>query len=112
MSVDYERFLQSKAIIKQPTGKQVDKSLIHPIAFPFQRDAISWAVSKGKAALFLDTGLGKTICQLERKFLGIELKPEYFNVAKHNLENAQSLNGQDLFAWAKQQQETEVIEEA
>jgi superfamily II DNA or RNA helicase len=33
--------------------------------FDFQRTATEFAIRKGRAALFLDTGLGKTICQLE-----------------------------------------------
>jgi DNA modification methylase len=35
-----------------------------------------------------------------RRFLGIELKPEYWKVACHNLNNAEQLNGQTLFDWA------------
>jgi superfamily II DNA or RNA helicase len=34
-------------------------------AFPHQRDLILWALRKGRAALFADTGLGKTLMQLE-----------------------------------------------
>jgi len=33
--------------------------------FDFQRDVTFWAIKKGKAAVFLDTGLGKTFIQLE-----------------------------------------------
>jgi DNA modification methylase len=33
--------------------------------FDFQRDVVMWALRKGRAALFLDTGMGKTFCQLE-----------------------------------------------
>jgi hypothetical protein len=32
--------------------------------FPFQRDLVTWAVRKGRAALFADCGLGKTPMQL------------------------------------------------
>lgn len=38
-----------------------------------------------------------------RKFIGIELKPEYYNVACQNLANAETLAGGDLFNWASQQ---------
>ena len=38
---------------------------IHPALFPFQRDLVAWAVRKGRAALFADTGLGKTRMQVE-----------------------------------------------
>jgi len=33
--------------------------------FDFQRDVTFWAIKKGRAAVFLDTGLGKTFIQLE-----------------------------------------------
>jgi superfamily II DNA or RNA helicase len=36
-----------------------------PVLFDFQRDVVAWALKQGRAALFLDTGLGKTVCQLE-----------------------------------------------
>jgi superfamily II DNA or RNA helicase len=32
---------------------------------PFQRDLERWAVAKGRAAIWADTGLGKTLMQLE-----------------------------------------------
>lgn len=34
-------------------------------AFPHQRDLVEWALRKGRCALFADTGLGKTIMQME-----------------------------------------------
>lgn len=33
--------------------------------FPFQRDLTTWAVRKGRCAIFADTGLGKTFMQVE-----------------------------------------------
>ena len=46
-------------------GPEVAASDLHPILFPFQRDLTRWAIRKGRAALFADTGLGKTFMQLE-----------------------------------------------
>ncbi len=63
--MQYQEFLSSK-IIKQPTsGITVDKKDIHPMLFDFQKDVTVWAVKRGRAAIFLDTGLGKTFIQLE-----------------------------------------------
>jgi hypothetical protein len=62
---DYQAFLDSKAIIVRPTGRDVDPSAIHPSLFPFQRDLTRWSLRKGRAALFCDTGTGKTREQLE-----------------------------------------------
>lgn len=62
---NYDDFLKNKAIIRQPTGKQISAADVHPILFPFQRDSVVWAVHKGTCAILFDTGLGKTICQVE-----------------------------------------------
>jgi DNA modification methylase len=43
----------------------VDAGSIHPMLFPFQRDLTTWAVRKGRCAIFADTGLGKTFMQVE-----------------------------------------------
>lgn len=58
----YEEFLKSKQRIIKPTGFDCKPSNKH--LFDFQRDIVKWALKKGKAAMFLDTGLGKTIIQL------------------------------------------------
>jgi len=62
---DYRKFLEGKLPKNVSHGKDVDESDIHPLLFPFQRDVTRWAIRKGRAAIFLDTGLGKTFCQLE-----------------------------------------------
>lgn len=61
----YQEFLQQKQIKFQSFGIQVDSGQIHPMLFPFQRDITLWALRKGKAAVFADTGLGKTFIQIE-----------------------------------------------
>ena len=63
--MNYGEFLKSKHFHQVAYGKEIDSGLIHPKLFPFQRDVTAWAVRKGRCALFLDTGLGKTFCQLE-----------------------------------------------
>jgi len=61
----YSRFLESKRLIYRSGGRSVNASEINPILFPFQRDITLWALRKGRAAIFADTGLGKTFMQLE-----------------------------------------------
>ena len=61
----YEDFLASKQIRNIYHGKEITASDVNPILFTFQRDIVKWAVNKGRAAIFLDTGLGKTFMQLE-----------------------------------------------
>lgn len=65
MSDPYVDFLSSKRATAADLGASVLTSDINPILFPFQRDLVRWAVRKGRAAIFADTGLGKTLMQLE-----------------------------------------------
>lgn len=62
---EYQEFLKSKQLTFKSTGKIVEKSAVNGKLFPFQRDLVVWALRKGRAALFADTGLGKTFMQLE-----------------------------------------------
>lgn len=59
----YEEFLTTKAIAPHKSG--FDPGPIHEKAKDFQRDIIEWALKRGRAAIFADTGLGKTFMQLE-----------------------------------------------
>ena len=61
----YTDFLEEKAIVVRPSGREVSPDEIHPSLFPFQRDMVRWSVRKGRAALFEYTGLGKTRQQIE-----------------------------------------------
>jgi DNA modification methylase/superfamily II DNA or RNA helicase len=65
MTTEYEQFIESKRIVAQRSGFDVNPSQVHPALFPFQRDIVCWALRKGRAAVFADTGLGKTRIQIE-----------------------------------------------
>jgi len=65
MTEDYQSFLAQKKVIAQTSGIDVRLEDIHPLLFPFQRTLVQWALRKGRAALFADTGLGKSFMQLE-----------------------------------------------
>lgn len=61
---EYEKFLADKALFDEPTGlTSVPK--LNPDAFEFQQDIVRWALRRGRAAIFADCGLGKTLMQLE-----------------------------------------------
>lgn len=62
---EYLDFLQTKAIRFESSGIEVDRGIINPVLFPFQRDIVHWALRRGRAAVFADTGLGKTFMQIE-----------------------------------------------
>ena len=63
--MSYETFLESKALTVDSRGVEVPVTDIHEYLFPFQRQLVTWALRKGRSALFADTGLGKTLMQLE-----------------------------------------------
>ena len=61
--MDYETFLQQKAQMDPPTGL-VDLPELPDALFPFQRDIVKWALRRGRAAVFAQTGLGKSLMEL------------------------------------------------
>ena len=61
----YEEFIASKSFTSQPMGIKVERASIHPALFDYQKDLVAWALARGKAAVFANTGLGKTLMQLE-----------------------------------------------
>lgn len=64
MDSNYHDFLASKAVTVKPLGLSEVPDL-SPSLFPFQGNVVRFGLQCGRGALFLDTGLGKTICQLE-----------------------------------------------
>lgn len=62
--MDYKSFIDSKTLYQVPTGLSELPDLNESL-FPFQRDIVSWALKRGRASIWADCGLGKTIMQLE-----------------------------------------------
>jgi len=63
--LNYSEFLESKQIKSVDAGFDVSLDRLHPAMRADQKAVVQWAIKKGRAALFLDTGLGKTFDQLE-----------------------------------------------
>ena len=61
--MDYQQFLERKRITTPADG--FEPGFINPQLYPFQRDIVKWACRKGKACIFADCGMGKTLMQLE-----------------------------------------------
>lgn len=59
----YEDFIVGKSNVLKPSGFDADVQTAR--LFSFQNDIVRWALRQGKAAVFADTGLGKTRVQLE-----------------------------------------------
>ncbi len=63
--MEYKDFLKGKMVVAPKTGLPINREEIHPALKPHQRDAVYWAVTGGRRALFEAFGLGKTIQSLE-----------------------------------------------
>ena len=61
----YDEFIESKSVTARPAGFDVDCNEMNPALFDWQQDITRWAVRRGRAALFEDCGMGKTIQELE-----------------------------------------------
>jgi len=59
----YDDFIRAKASTQVASG--FDPVAIKPHLFDFQRAIVEWACKRGRAAIFADTGLGKTAMQSE-----------------------------------------------
>ena len=63
--VAYADFLATKGKFARTIGFDVDMDDISLDLFSFQREIVQWAVRQGRAAIWADTGLGKTRMQVE-----------------------------------------------
>lgn len=61
---DYIDFLKRKASVDPDTGLKTVPNL-NPMLRDYQKDMVSWALRRGRAALFADCGLGKGPMQME-----------------------------------------------
>lgn len=62
--MNYGSFLESKVVVDAPTGIRVVPPL-NGAMFPFQRDITAWALRRGRAAIWADCGLGKSLMALD-----------------------------------------------
>ena len=61
--MDYSEFIKSKSFRHAQAGFSCND--LNENLFDYQIPIVKWALKRGKAAIFADTGLGKTIMQLE-----------------------------------------------
>ena len=62
---EYRNFISNKKPVFGNHGFAVNPAQVNELLKPFQRDIVVWAVRKGRASVFADTGLGKTFISLE-----------------------------------------------
>ena len=63
MQANYSDFIDSKTSSDGCLGFEVES--LNSLLFGFQIDIVKWALARGRAAIFADTGLGKTFMQCE-----------------------------------------------
>lgn len=63
--MEYQDFIRHKRHDIKPTGFSINKSDINKGLFNFQKDIVTWALRRGRAAIFAGTGLGKSRMQVE-----------------------------------------------
>ena len=63
--MEYRKFLESKRFVLESSGFDIEKSELNQTLYGFQQDIVRWALAKGRASIFADCGLGKTLMQLE-----------------------------------------------
>ena len=65
MSGTYEEFLSRKVQDAPRIGRTVKADEIANRLHDWQKEIVAWAVTTGRAAIWADTGLGKTLMQIE-----------------------------------------------
>jgi hypothetical protein len=61
--MNYDGYIADKLVRVSPTGFEPGE--LHDGLFPHQKALVEWSLRRGRAAIFADTGLGKTRIQLE-----------------------------------------------
>jgi DNA modification methylase len=61
----YKEFLKKKNTNDKGSGIEINRSLLNPMLFDFQKDVTLWALKKGRVLIGLNCGLGKGPIQLE-----------------------------------------------
>lgn len=65
MTSTYDKWLSERMILPESRGIDVEPGDLGAHLFPHQRAIVAWALGRGRAAVFADTGLGKTAMQVE-----------------------------------------------
>lgn len=63
--MSYLDFLESKLATAPAEGSTVTENDVHDFLYPWQKEIVTWAAKVGRAAIWADTGLGKTVMMLE-----------------------------------------------
>ena len=65
MTTSYADFIERKKARATREGPTTEPNDVHPMLHPWQRYIVAWAARTQRAAIWADTGLGKTMMQIE-----------------------------------------------
>ena len=93
--MSYADFIASKHPAPTFVGPVFTPSDVHPMLHDWQSEIVRWAISIGRAAIWADTGLGKTVMQIEWARLiapqGVSLIVAPLAVCQQTVREAQKL---------------------
>jgi DNA modification methylase/superfamily II DNA or RNA helicase len=94
--MSYDTFLVQKGMMSASTGHIPEQ--LSDVLFDWQAMLVRWSLERGRAALFCDTGLGKTLMQLEwaSHIPGNVIIVAPLAVAKQTVREAAKLSGVDI----------------
>ena len=97
---DYQTFLESRRFADLESGHAVELSTISDELFDWQKAIVRWAIRRGRAAIFADTGLGKTRMQVEwaRHVPGSVLILAPLAVAQQTVHEARQIGCEVIYA--------------
>jgi len=104
-AMDYLSFLQSKTPTISDSG--IEPHDTHPRLFDWQSQIVKWALRRGRAAIFADCGMGKTLMQIEwaRQIGKRVLIVAPLSVAEQTIEEASSVDDTIRFCSSPQDQD-------
>lgn len=93
----YDEFLKQKSIVDVAT-EMTEIPELNPMMFDYQRDIVTWALKRGRACIFADCGMGKTLMELElgKHVEGNTILFSPLAVAKQTLNESEKFGGYDI----------------
>ena len=104
INTKYEEFIKTKMAFTYGEGIDIPLQKLNKSLFDFQKPIVYWALKRGRSAVFADTGLGKTVIQVEwakhvqKHTGGIVLILAPLCVGIQTIKEAQKLNVEIIFA--------------
>lgn len=64
--MEYRDYLKTKVLSVEKAGFDIEIDRLNDNLFPFQKALVKWAIRRGRAGIFADTGLGKALCDFTK----------------------------------------------